>query len=194
MAPSSVISSLRKLRQPKQILKDLFSQHCFVDCKTSPRLSIGMGATRQWLYFNFWVNLSFKILNTGCLLTTEYFYTAVGLLLNSWGLLPPLFELTIKIQCVKGLRSASVRNNPVWFIATLRHPPPTRGLQRGVRLPPNTLRHENRFPLSTTHESHTLKRHTFLCKHGEHANAHTHITVYLWKIPEFPSDPGPHLM
>lgn len=55
----------------------------------------------------------------------------------------------------RDLRSAYVRNNLLWFIVTLRQPPPTRGLQRGIRPPSKALRHENRFPLSVTHESQT---------------------------------------
>lgn len=82
-------------------------------------------------------------------------------------------------SCVlRGPRTAYILNNSLWVI--MRHPPSTWGIQRGIHTPPKALQHENRFPLSITRESHTLKRHIFLGKHVRHANTctHTHIQLY----------------
>ncbi len=45
--------------------------------------------------------------------------------------------------------------------------------------PSQALQHENRFPFSIMHESHSLKWHTFLCKHGKHANTRRHTDNYI---------------
>ena len=113
------------------------------------------------------------------LLVTEYFHTVVGLLLrkeNFWGLLPPLFELTVKTHCVKGSQISLCAQQPSMIHRHSETSSSNTGPAEGRSSPPLMLcGMKTDFP-SQLRVNHTLKNVThFYCKHGKHANARTHI-------------------